>query len=218
MPKDDPEMTASDVIEIVRLLDQNRIDVWIDGGWGVDALLGEQTRTHRDLDIAIQHSDVARVRALLKARGYEDVTRDDTRDCNFVLGDDLGHQIDVHSYAFDSTGNHVYGVEYPAESLTGTGSVNGYPVRCISPEWMVKFHTGYEIDENDYRDVRALCQRFGIEMPSEYGKFEIKAAALKIRRAGPGDVDAVVRIYVQLVECQLRSTDAGDRSGRCAYR
>jgi hypothetical protein len=34
MPKDEPEMTASDVIEIVRLLDQNRIDVWIDGGWG----------------------------------------------------------------------------------------------------------------------------------------------------------------------------------------
>jgi hypothetical protein len=66
----------------------------------------------------------------------------DTRDCNFVLRDSLGHQIDVHSYAFDSAGNYVYGVEYPAESLTGTGSVNGHPVRCISPEWMVKFHTG----------------------------------------------------------------------------
>jgi hypothetical protein len=69
MPKDEPEMTASDVIEIVRLLDQNRIDVWIDGGWGVDALLGEQTRSHRDLDIAVQHGDVPRLRALLEARG-----------------------------------------------------------------------------------------------------------------------------------------------------
>jgi lincosamide nucleotidyltransferase A/C/D/E len=196
MPKDDPEMTANDVIEIARLLDQNRIDVWIDGGWGVDALLGQQTRTHRDLDIAVQHRDVPRLRALLEARGYKDVPRDDTRDCNFVLGDDMGHQVDVHSYTFDSTGNHVYGVEYPAESLTGTGSVNGYPVRCISPEWMVKFHTGYELDENDYRDVRALCQRFGIEMPSEYGKFETEAEAIKIRTAGPGDVDVIVRIYV----------------------
>jgi len=176
MPKDEPEMTASDMIDIARLLDQNRINVCIDGGWGVDALLGEQTRTHRDLDIAVQHSDVPRLRALLEARGFKDAPRDDTRDCNFVLGDDLGHQIDVHSYTFDSAGNHVYGVEYPAESLTGTGSVNGYPVRCISPEWMVKFHTGYELDENDYHDVRALCQRFGIEMPSEYDKFETKAA------------------------------------------
>jgi lincosamide nucleotidyltransferase A/C/D/E len=189
-------MTASDVTEILQLLDQNRIDVWIDGGWGVDALLGEQTRTHSDLDIAVHHREVPRLRALLEARGFKDVPRDDTRDCNFVLGDDLGHQVDVHSYTFDSAGNHVFGVEYPAESLTGTGSLKGYPVKCISPEWMVKFHTGYELDENDYRDVRALCQRFDIEMPSEYGKFEKKAAELKIRPAGPGDADAIVRIYV----------------------
>jgi lincosamide nucleotidyltransferase A/C/D/E len=171
-------MTANDVVEIVQLFNQNHIAVIIDGGWGVDALLGEQTRAHGDLDIAIQHKDVAQVRALLEARGYKDVPRDDTRDCNFVLGDDQGHQIDVHSYTFDSAGNHVYGVEYPVDSLTGTGSVNGYPVRCISPEWMVKFHTGYELDANDYRDVRALCRRFGIEMPSEYEKFKPKGDQL----------------------------------------
>jgi lincosamide nucleotidyltransferase A/C/D/E len=177
MPKNNPEMTANDVIEIVRLLDQNRIDVWVDGGWGVDALLGEQTRSHGDLDIAIRHRDVNLLRTLLEARGYKDALRNDTRDCNFVLADDLGRQVDVHTYEFDSAGNHIYGIAYPADSLTGTGAVNGYPVRCISPEWMVKFHTGYALDENDYRDVRALCQRFGIEMPSEYEIFEIKADA-----------------------------------------
>jgi hypothetical protein len=42
---------------------------------------------------------------------------------------------------------------------------------------MVKFHTWYEPDEDDYRDVRALCQRFGIEMPSVYEKFKTRAAA-----------------------------------------
>jgi Aminoglycoside-2''''-adenylyltransferase. len=71
MPKDEPEMTASDVIEILRLLDQNRIDAWIDGGWGVDVLIGERTRSHRDLDIGIPHSDVPRLRALLEARGFK---------------------------------------------------------------------------------------------------------------------------------------------------
>jgi hypothetical protein len=30
--KDDPEITASDVIEIAQILDQNRIDVCMDGG------------------------------------------------------------------------------------------------------------------------------------------------------------------------------------------
>lgn len=172
MQKDDPEMTADDVIEIVQLFSRNHIDLHIDGGWGVDALLGEQTRVHADLDIAVQHKDVAQIRAMLEARGYKDVPRDDTRECNFVLGDDHGRQIDIHSYTFDSSGNHVYGVEYPFESLTGTGVVKGHYVKCISPEWAVKFHTGYKFDEDDYCDVKALCERFNIKMPSEYEEFE----------------------------------------------
>jgi lincosamide nucleotidyltransferase A/C/D/E len=167
-----PEMTAKDVVEMAQLLNQNRIDFHVDGGWGVDALLGEQTRKHADLDIAIQHKDVAQIRAMLEARGYKDVPRDDTRDCNFVLGDDQGHQMDIHSYTFDMAGHVVYGVEYPFDSLTGTGSVNGHPVKCISPEWLVKFHAGYKLDKDDYHDVKALCRRFGIKMPLEYTEFE----------------------------------------------
>ena len=167
-----PEMTADDVIEFVNLLEQNHIEVYIDGGWGVDALLGEQTRPHTDLDIALQHKNVAQVRAMLEARGYTDVPRDDSWECNFVLGDEQGHQIDFHSYTFDSAGKIIHGVPYPFDSLTGTGSIGGHPVKCISPEWLVKFHTGYKLDENDYRDVNALCQMFGIKMPDEYDEFE----------------------------------------------
>lgn len=98
MPKTEPEMTASDVVEIIQLFNQHQIDVYIDGGWGVDALLGEQTRPHADLDIAVQHKDVARIRALLEARAYQDVPRDDTRECNFVLGDDAGRQFDTYIF------------------------------------------------------------------------------------------------------------------------
>jgi lincosamide nucleotidyltransferase A/C/D/E len=172
MQEDKPEMLAQNVIEIVQLFEENAIEVHIDGGWGVDALLGEQTRTHADLDVAVQHRDVAQIRVLIGARGYRDRLREDTRDCNFVLADHQGHQIDVHSYAFDSMGNHVYGIEYPYDSLSGYGTVNQYPVRCISPEWMVKFHTGYAFDENDYRNVKALCEHFGIPLPLEYEEFE----------------------------------------------
>src|SRR5947209_17974785 len=62
------------------------------------------------------------------------------------------------------------------QSLTGTGSIQGYPVKCISVEWMVKFHSGYELDENDYRDVSALCERFGIALPTEYERFTREGA------------------------------------------
>ena len=166
-------MEALDVIVLYRMLSENGIEVRLDGGWAVDALLGRQTRPHGDLDIVVQHKDTRRLRALLEAQGYRDVVRDDTSAWNFVLGDSGGREIDVHAITFDNEGNGLYGPEekgimYPAASLTGTGTVNGHTVKCISAEWLVKFHSGYELDENDFRDVYALCERFGIDYPGEY--------------------------------------------------
>ena len=37
-------MDAAGVIAVVRALDAAGIVVWLDGGWGVDALLGAQSR------------------------------------------------------------------------------------------------------------------------------------------------------------------------------
>jgi lincosamide nucleotidyltransferase A/C/D/E len=101
-----PIMTGEDALALYDLFRSHGITFWVDGGWGVDALLGRQTRPHSDLDIALRHSDVPKLRALLEERGYQDVPRDDTRDCNFVLGDDLGHQIDVHPFELDAQGNN----------------------------------------------------------------------------------------------------------------
>ena len=165
-------MNAADVVAMIQLLVENGIQVHVDGGWGVDALLGEQTRLHEDLDIAIAHQNAPLLRELLAACGYREIPRDDSWECNFVLQDDVGRTLDVHSYTFDAQGNHVFGVPYPAESLAGRGMIAGYPVACITPEWMVKFHSGYELDRNDYRDVLALCERFGIDLPAEFGQFQ----------------------------------------------
>ena len=115
-----------------------------------------------------------KLRKLLESNGYNNVLRDDTRDCNFVLGDDKGHLVDVHSYTFDDNGNNIFGTAYEPRHLTGSGIINGYPVKCPQPDVMVEFHTGYDIDEDDYHDVKALCERFSIPLPKEYEKFEKK--------------------------------------------
>lgn len=165
------EMSAEDVVEFLRLMEETGIDVHVDGGWGVDALLGRQTRSHEDVDIAVQHKDIPALRRLLEARGYRELPSPDATDFNFVLSDSLGRKIDVHSYSFDQQGNHVYGIAYPIHSLTGTGMINGHPLKCISVEWAVKFHTQYEPDETDFQDVQALCARFDIPLPDLYRKF-----------------------------------------------
>jgi lincosamide nucleotidyltransferase A/C/D/E len=168
-------MDAAAVAQLVELLEQHGLEIYVDGGWAVDALLGAQTRPHDDLDIAVPHRQVSQLRELLGARGYAELPRKDSWECNFVLADAHGHKLDVHSYTLDADSNNAYGIAYRAEQLTGTGSIDGYTVHCISAEWLVKFHTGYEIDKDDFHDVQALCERFAIPLPDEYLKFTLPA-------------------------------------------
>ena len=170
-------MTALDVIDLYTKLGNIGIEIWIDGGWGVDALLGEETRIHEDVDIVIQKKDLLKLRKILEEQGYKDIEQVDTRPYNFVLGDDSGHKIDVHVIVFDIEGNGIYGSlkkgnMYPAASLSGTGIINSHTVRCISPEYMVKFHTGYKLRDSDFQDVLALCKRFKIDCPKEYTRIK----------------------------------------------
>jgi lincosamide nucleotidyltransferase A/C/D/E len=171
MTQSPTQMTVQDVITILKLLASHSIEVIVDGGWGVDALLGHQSRPHEDLDLAINHRDVPKIRELFTSMGYREIIRNDSWACNFVLGDEHGHLLDFHSCTFDENGNNIFGVDYPMASWQGHGSIAGHPVRCIPPEWMVNFHTGYPLDENDYHDVKRLCEKFGIDLPGEYDGF-----------------------------------------------
>jgi len=94
------------------------------------------------------------------------------KEWSFVLGDDHGHEIDVHVFIFDAQGNVEKGIMYLPGSLTGTGTIEGHTVRCISADWMAKFHSGYQVKEKDFRDVSALCERFGLDLPEEYLQFK----------------------------------------------
>ena len=167
------EMTATDVIKFNIDLEKSGIAIWIDGGWGVDALLGKQTRLHADLDIAIEQKYLKKAVGLLEKHGYQNVPHDDTCPWNFVLGDNKGHEIDFHVIVIDDNGNGIYGPPekgemYPAGALVGQGRIKKHPVKCIAPDYMVKFHTGYKLRESDYQDIGALCKKFRIALPEEY--------------------------------------------------
>jgi len=168
------EMKSTDVVDIYTSLEQIGIKIWVDGGWAVDALLGEQTREHPDLDIAIQYKDLDRFREYLESQGYSEVPRDDNKKWNFVLGDKHGREVDVHAFSFDEEGHVVEGTEYPDASLTGTGTINGHTVRCISAEYMVQFMTPWihKHPEKYTKDIAALCEKFGIEYPKEYVEYK----------------------------------------------
>ena len=164
-------MDAASVVLFWRSACAERLNICIDGGWAVDALLGCQTRQHNDLDIALPADQVPRLMALLAADGMRIVDRSDSWEHNFVLEDDMGRIIDVHSYVLNSDGTNAGGVSYEAQHLTGEGLILGEMIRCVPPEWLVSFHTGYDVDENDWHDVRLLCSRFNLEIPIAYEGF-----------------------------------------------
>ena len=166
-------MPLADLCEFLTLVESLGIRVWLDGGWAVDAWLGRQTRLHRDVDIIVETADAPRLVAALRAAGYGDVPRDDTEPWNFVLGDDAGHEVDFHliDIAPDGTGDYGppgAGFRFAADSLTASTDLCGRSVPAIPPHRLVEFHTGYEPDDDDRADVLALCERFGIEIPSLY--------------------------------------------------
>jgi lincosamide nucleotidyltransferase A/C/D/E len=86
-------------------MDDVGVEVWLDGGWAVDACLGAQTRRHGDLDIGIEERHVPAAVGVLERRGFAPVPHDDARAWNFVLGDRAGHQVDLHVVVLGDDGH-----------------------------------------------------------------------------------------------------------------
>ncbi len=170
-----PFASAEDVAKLYAGLTKAGINIWLDGGWGVDALLGEQTRPHDDIDIVIEGKDVPALKKYLETLGYAFLDRADSCAWNFVYGDEEGRQIDIHVINIDADHNVSYGPHplnkgYTWSALQGSGSVNGQHLRCIAAPELVSFHSGYRLRENDFHDVLLLCKKFNLELPAEYQK------------------------------------------------
>jgi hypothetical protein len=67
----------SDIGEIGRLFDRAGIDHWLFGGWAVDFYVGEVTRAHEDIDLAVWLRDRLAIGGLLSADGWQHAPRRD---------------------------------------------------------------------------------------------------------------------------------------------
>lgn len=163
-------MDAGRVLALLAHLEAAGIAAWLDGGWGVDALLGEQTRPHDDLDLVVRLEDVAGLERALGELGF--AVGHGGVPLSFELVDAEGHQVDAHPFATTPSGDGRYRLAdggtwiYPAAGFAGVGRILGREVRCLTPEVLLVNHsTGYALDEAHRRDVRTLAQRYGLPTP-----------------------------------------------------
>lgn len=166
-------MSARDVLDVVDVLDQDGVDVWVDGGWGIEALLEAQHRDHDDVDLVVpvEHLDAA-VTALAGVGFAVDI---DDRPTRVSLGDRTGRRVDLHPVHTDGQGlrwrtaGRPDGTDarYPADQFT-TGWIGGRPVPCVGVLLQVEQHRGYPPGAVDREDLARLQQRFGVLLPPEY--------------------------------------------------
>jgi lincosamide nucleotidyltransferase A/C/D/E len=169
-------MNATDVVEVVEALTGAGVRIWIDGGWGIDALLGRQTRDHADLDLALDRERLPKAREALEGLGFHhDADAEPGLPARFVMVDPKGRQVDFHPLKFDDVGDGWQQLtiaddewgRYPAQDLGSRGSIGGREVRCLSPELQVRFHLGYDWNEADEQDLRLLTETFRLPMPDQ---------------------------------------------------
>lgn len=162
-------MEAVDLLDLLDAFDDSAVQYWLDGGWGVDCLLGSQSRAHGDVDVVLPRSQVDSVRTILLSRGFEVIR--DWLPTTLAFRDGLGREVDLHPVdaTADGGGDQVLvdGATWhyapPVE-----GSINGRSVRCASAEDQIMMHQGYEPRPVDLLDVRRIAERFGLALPAPF--------------------------------------------------
>jgi lincosamide nucleotidyltransferase A/C/D/E len=135
--------TGQDVVQILRLLEEGGVPVWLDGGWGIDALLGKETRAHRDMDLIVPLDNLSTAEMVLAGVGLSKDDRRTILPARILLCNREGLEVDIHPVTFQPDGSaaHIYtGVGigsnyryvYSAAGLSGVGLIDGRIVRCTT--------------------------------------------------------------------------------------
>jgi lincosamide nucleotidyltransferase A/C/D/E len=147
--------------QVVELLGRLAVvgPAWVGGGWGVDALVGRQTRPHADLDLAVGADQLAGMLDVLSRLGFGVAV--DWLPVRVELAHPDGRRVDVHPLRFQPDGSAAQDglagavFHYAADGFT-TGRVHGREVRCLSAAQQLAFRDGYQWREVDRHDVTLL--------------------------------------------------------------
>jgi lincosamide nucleotidyltransferase A/C/D/E len=167
-------MSEARALEVVSRLEAAGVPVWVTGGWGVDALVGRQTRRHGDLDVIVDGAHEQRALATLTALGYSRITAWPSPDPlvpkRVVAYDPLGRSVDVHPVDLGGWLTTVVAERLaheadPAAAAFAEGRIGQRRVRCVSAALQLAAHEGYDRRDADHHDLYVL-RRAGPPVPA----------------------------------------------------
>lgn len=151
-------MDADEVVRVIDWLDKRSVVYQVNGGWAVDALLGSQSRTHGDLDLFVDATEVDPLIEWLSGRGYEVV--EDWRPIRVELRSD-DRAVDIHPMELDAAGDGVqrgFGDDTFAHRARdrAVGMIRDCPVVVASAARLMELRSGYELRPEDHHDLDLL--------------------------------------------------------------
>ena len=152
-------MRANQLLDLLDRLRAVADVVFIGGGWGVDALVGRQTRPHGDVDVLLDAPSLPAARAMLADLGF--TVREDWLPVRIEVVHPDGRRVDLHPVTFAPDGSGTQpGLDdtvffYPA-GCTTTGYVDGKPVSCLTAAQQLVSRQGFTWREVDHHDVPLL--------------------------------------------------------------
>lgn len=165
-------MDAARVLSVVDALGEAGVDWWIAGGWGVDALLGRETRRHCDLDVVVdaRQAEPEVLAAALQPLGFRLIGTHSSQGparrtrwsrligthssqgpalhTRWLFGTRRGRRLDVLPV---DPGEPPFDV-----AAFARGTIRGRAVGCLSVAAQQAAHEGYEKLAHEVQDLEAL--------------------------------------------------------------
>lgn len=156
------KMPPEEAIAIIDLLEKEGLSPVLDGGWAVDAVAGEQTRIHQDIDFLVDINSGDSLRTLFESKGFVSHPEETEMPHRLVVVNvPQKLMIDFHLVTFNEDGSATFKITnykenvpsyeytYSGEGISGVGAIKGRTVRCITLEEQVKCRTTRKYSFND---------------------------------------------------------------------
>jgi lincosamide nucleotidyltransferase A/C/D/E len=191
----------AELLRVCHALSDGDFTYWIAGGWGLDALVGSETRRHGDLDFVLHHfaEDLPKVSTLLRSLGYGhkpplggtvwfpqgEVYEDDKGHHIEVLNVNWGAPNLVETLREETPGpdNQSFGApggkapDLLAQFAT-TGELDGFAIPVLSLTAQRLFHSGYQQrpeDSHAHDIIRLLTSEHSLQSEHSNGELEYES-------------------------------------------